>query len=71
MFKWILRLFSCKSECLFNPQRDCPGEMFQEPWKLEDFSLKDKDLKALHKIFTKRRKPMQDEPYRGIRTTQL
>ena len=56
MMKWILKKLSCQSECRFNPQRDCPSEMFTVPWNLDDFNLKDKDLRALHRIFTKRKK---------------
>lgn len=50
------KLFSCKSQCKFNPERDCPNEMFDKPWDLQrDFTLKEKDLKNLLKIFKKRR----------------
>ncbi len=51
------KLFSCKSQCKFNPEKDCPNEMFDKPWDLQrDFTLKEKDLKQLSKIFKKRRK---------------
>jgi len=51
------KLISCKSQCAFNSKRDCPEEMFDIPWDLQrDFTLKEKDLKQLSKIFKKRRK---------------
>lgn len=50
------KFFTCKSQCKFNAERDCPDQMFDRPWDFQrDYTLKDKDLKKLLKIFKKRR----------------
>ena len=58
MLKRLIKLFTCTSECKFNAKRDCPQEMFSLPWYLDDFELKDKDLKRLFKIYSKRKKEL-------------
>ena len=53
--KWW-KLITCKSQCTFNAERDCPNDLFDKPWDFKrDFTLKEKDLKTLLKIFNKRR----------------
>jgi len=46
-----LKLFSCKSSCKFNPERDCPRQMWEVLWDLDHLDLCEKDLKNLTKIF--------------------
>ena len=64
MLKRLMKLFSCKSECNFNP-KELPEEMMSDPWHLDDFELKDKDLKRLYKIFVKRKKSIICEQSNG------
>jgi len=51
-FKWCLKLFTCKSSCSFNE------EMYNENLNrlsLNEFELKHKDIKTIHRILTKRK----------------
>tara|TARA_R110000782_G_scaffold221368_1_gene308546 strand:- start:545 stop:739 length:195 start_codon:yes stop_codon:yes gene_type:complete len=50
--KWYEK-FSCNSNCKFNPEKECPREMWEVLWDLNHLELCDKDLKNLAKIFKK------------------
>ena len=51
--KWILRRFSCKSSCTFNPDEEyfC-RESMSKP--LSEYNLKFKDVKRIMSILNKR-----------------
>ena len=42
--KWYEK-FSCNSNCKFNPEKECPREMWEVLWDLNHLELCDKDLR--------------------------
>lgn len=51
LFKWLCALFGCESKCVFNKEA-LPDDFLDID--LNQYSLKEKDLKAIYKIMVKR-----------------
>lgn len=61
--KVILKLFSCKSSCMFNEQ---VFDMAHMDLSLKNYELKYKDIETIHKILNKRKQKLTPSPTASI-----
>jgi len=68
LFKWLCALFGCESKCHFNAEA-LPDDFLDID--LSQYSLKEKDLKAIYKIMVKRPSVITHKHRRPTRQSEV